>query len=387
MIKLTPFQWSSFNFFGFYCAYGVLIPFLPVWLNYYGYSAEWIGMLISLGYLLRFIGAMFISQRIKHPNQLLTVNRLLTWISVLTLIGIAWSVQNPWLLLPAIMFYYVLNGGSMPIGDTIASTWQQQMGIDYGKTRLFGSLAFIIGSMTTGFFLDFLGEQAIIWILTAWMIFLGIGVSLQPTQGFNQSQTPSQKSEVSYIFLLKQPNTLKVILVVALIQASHAAYYAYSTLYWSREGIDMPVISLLWGFAVTCEVLFFFFSNRLFGKWSLRNLLLLSAIGTILRWILLAYTTSVPVLFFMQALHAVSFGVGHYAMIRYISLQPAEHNAKLQALYFSLASCIFMALFTYIASLLYDQSATISFISMVLFVIPAIFLIPKQFPCTLRQSN
>ena len=44
MITLSPFKWASFNFFGFFCAYGVMLPFLPVWLKHYGYSAEMIGL-------------------------------------------------------------------------------------------------------------------------------------------------------------------------------------------------------------------------------------------------------------------------------------------------------------------------------------------------------
>lgn len=66
-------------------------------------------------------------------------------------------------------------------------------------------------------------------------------------------------------------------------------------------------------------------------------------------------------------------------MIRYLSTQPTEQMAKLQALYFSFASCIFMALFTFITGLVYQVSPTGSFWLMVLFALPAIFIVPKRF--------
>lgn len=137
MIKLTPFQWSAFNFFGFFCAYGVFLPFLPVWLKQYGYSTEIIGLLASFGYLFRFAGGMLASQQVKSPNQLIPTARILTLLNLIVIVVIAWSAESIWLLFPALMLFHIFNAGAMPIGDSIASLWQQQVGIDYGKARLF----------------------------------------------------------------------------------------------------------------------------------------------------------------------------------------------------------------------------------------------------------
>ncbi|AUI66023.1 MULTISPECIES: 3-phenylpropionate MFS transporter [Glaesserella] len=377
MIKLSPFQWSSFNFFGFYCAYGVLLPFLPVWLNHHGYNSGLIGLLIASGYLFRFLGAMFFSKRVQHPNQLLSLARWLTWAAIATLFLVAFGVQSIWILFPAIALFHIFNGGAMPIADTIASTWQQQAGIDYGKTRLFGSIAFVVGSVSTGYLVGWLGESAIIGIIIGWLVFLGTGLVAKPTHYFEQSANKSQ-SDLSYIDLLKVPTTFKMLLAVSLIQASHAAYYAYSTIYWASTGISTQQASLLWGLAVVSEILFFFFANRLFKTWTIYHLMLLSAIGSAVRWGLLASNTNLAMLMALQMFHSISYGAGHYAMIRYISTQPVEQIAKLQALYFGFASCMFMALFTFIAGLVYEVSPTGSFWLMVLFVLPAIFIVPKR---------
>lgn len=378
MIKFTPFQWSSFNFFGFYCAYGVLLPFLPVWLNHHGYDSGMIGLLIASGYLFRFLGAMTFSKRISHPNQLLSLARWLTWLAIATLFLVAFGVQTIWILFPAIALFHIFNGGAMPIADTIASTWQQQVGIDYGRTRLFGSIAFVVGSVSTGYLIGWLGESAIIGILIGWLVFLGTGLTVKPTQAFVQTEEKAQ-SELSYLQLMKVPTTFKMLIAVSLIQSSHAAYYAYSTIYWASAGISTQSASLLWGLAVVSEILFFFFANRLFKTWKISHLMILSAIGSMVRWILLASTTNIAILMAIQMFHSISYGAGHYAMIRYLSTQPTEQMAKLQALYFSFASCIFMALFTFIAGLVYQVSPTGSFWLMVLFALPAIFIVPKKF--------
>ncbi|QGM80523.1 3-phenylpropionate MFS transporter [Otariodibacter oris] len=380
MIKLSPFQWSSFNFFGFYCAYGVLLPFLPVWLKHHEYDTEMIGLIISLGYIFRFLGAMFFSQKAANPNRLIPLNRILTWATVAILFIVAWSVGSVWILLPVIAVFHMFNGGSMPIGDTIASTWQQQVNLDYGRSRLFGSMAFVVGSVSTGFLLNYLEESAIIWILTAWLIFLGIGLMLNPTVGFTQNNHDQPKiSNITYWQLFKAPETMKIMIAISLIQASHAAYYAYSTIYWSSNGISTQDASFLWAAAVIAEIIFFFFSNKAFKGWKTQHLVILSALGAILRWGIIASTHDFMILVFVQLLHSISYAAGHYAMIRYISSQPVEHIAKLQALYFSISNCILMAIFTFIAGLTYQYSPSISFGLMAIFALPAIFIVPRKF--------
>lgn len=384
-MKLTPFQWSAFNFFGFYAAFGVLLPFLPVWLKHHGYDTDIIGILIALGYLFRFIGAMFFSRSVKSPNQLIPLNRFLTWATVVVLFGVAWAVGSIWLLLPAIALFHIFNGGSMPIADTISSTYQQQIGMDYGRARLFGSIAFVIGSISTGYLVGWLGESAIIGILIGWLVFLGAGISLNPSQKFveNAATNSEVADDVSYWQLMKVPTTFKMLLAISLIQSSHAAYYAYSTIYWTSNGISTESTSFLWGAAVAGEITFFFFANKLFKAWKTQHLVMLAALGAMARWAILASTQQFAILLVAQLLHGISYAMGHYAMIRYIATQPVAHNAKLQALYFSLASCGVMALFTFLAGLVYQIAPAWSFWLMLIFALPALFIVPKRFETTI----
>lgn len=380
MIKFTPFQWSSFNFFGFYCAYGVLLPFLPIWLKHHGYDAELIGTLIALGYLFRFGGAMLFSQGIRRPSQLIGVSRVLTWLTVVSLLAMNYWVDNLWLFLLLLALFHLLNGGAQPLPDTIASSWQQQIGLDYGKTRPFGSLAFVVGSVSTGYLVGWLGESAIIGIMTAWLVFLGIGQLIKPTVGFIDQTETKTETEISYWSIFKQKTTWKMMIAVALIQSSHAAYYSYSTIYWADNGISTQTASLLWGLSVVAEILFFLGSNRLFKTWRISHLVIISSMVAVVRWGLLASTVNVGGLITIQLMHAFTYAMGHYAMIRYISTQPAEHIAKLQALYFGLASCMLMALFTFIAGVVYPLSNVGSFWLMAAFAFPAVLIVPKRFP-------
>lgn len=377
MIKLSPFQWAAFNFFGFFCAYGVLLPFLPVWLKFHGYSTEIIGLLAAFGYLFRFTGGMLASQRVKNPNELIPTARAMTWLNLATVVLVAWSVDSLWLLLPALMLFHIFNAGAMPIGDSIASIWQQQIGLDYGKARLFGSIAFVVGSITTGYVVGWFGENSILWMMGAFLVLLSYGQLLTPKAGFANSSNQRAECSLSYWQIFKQPTTMRMMITISLIMASHAAYYTYSTIHWSEAGIPTQTISLLWGLAVTAEILFFLVSTRLFKAWKIHHLMMFATVMAMIRWSVLASTTEVSVLVIFQTFHALTFGVGHYAMIRYISSQPAENITKLQGLYFGLASCAVMALMTFISGVIYQHSPNLVFWIMAIFVAPALLIVPK----------
>lgn len=377
MIKLSPFQWSAMSFFGYYCAYGVLLPFLPMWLKSVGYSTEIIGLLIALGYLFRFTGGMLFSSRIKQLNQLIPMSRLLAWLSLLAVGLLGWAGDNFWLLLVAFGLFHILNGGGMPMSDTIASTWQQQQGMDYGKTRLYGSLAFVVGSLLTGYVV---GQTDASWVL----IMLGItlflfasGQMLPPVCEFSETERKTA-SHLSYWQVFCQPNTGRMLIAASLVQAGHAAYYAYGTIYWQSMGISTETTSLLWSIAVVAEIGLFFVAKRAFSTQSLTTLMILSALGAMLRWLIVANTESLPLIMLAQTLHAVSFAMNHYAIIRYISSQPAAQIPKLQGLYFGLASCAVMALFTFLAGFVYNIQPAYSFWLMIALIAPAIWIVPRR---------
>ncbi|WP_126301047.1 3-phenylpropionate MFS transporter [Mannheimia haemolytica] len=385
MMKVSPFQWAAFNYFGFFCAYGVLLPFLPVWLKHHGYSTEMIGLFAAVGYLFRFAGSMLASQRVKTVNQLIPTARSLTWLNIAAAVALLFSGDFIWLLFPVLMLFQIFNSGAMPIADSIASIWQHQIGLDYGRARLFGSMAFVVGSLSAGYLIGLLGENAVVWIIIGFLVFLGIGQFATPKVGFDEQGNKANTSSVTYRQLLKEPETLKMLVAVSLISASHAAYYTYSTIHWSNAGISTAMTSLFWGLAVVAEILFFLVSKRLFKSWKISHLMILAAIFAVIRWAIMGSTTEVVLIIIMQMLHSITFGAAHIAMIRYISMQSAERVTKLQGLYFGLASCAFMAVFTFIAGMVYQHSPSLTFWLMSIFTLPVIFIVPKRFEVQINR--
>jgi PPP family 3-phenylpropionic acid transporter len=105
-------------------------------------------------------------------------------------------------------------------------------------------------------------------------------------------------------------------LIAALMQGSHAAYYAFGSIHWQALGFSAGVIGLLWAWGVVAEVALFMWGRGLVERLGVRGLILLASGAGLLRWPIMAVSESLPPLIVAQALHALTFGAMHLAAIK-----------------------------------------------------------------------
>ncbi|MDU2244832.1 MAG: 3-phenylpropionate MFS transporter, partial [Haemophilus parainfluenzae] len=74
---------------------------------------------------------------------------------------------------------------------------------------------------------------------------------------------------------------------------------------------------------------------------------------------------------------SLTYVVGHYATVRYITTQPQTHIAKLQGLYNALAGCAAIAIFTALSGVLYPISPVYAFSLMAAFAFVGLFITPR----------
>lgn len=386
-MSVRPFTWLALSFFGYYCAYGVFMPFFPVWLKSQHYGEELIGMVLASAYVFRFVGGLFFSGLIKRASQLINSLRLLALASALIMAGLSFAAESFWLLFGAIGLFAMVNSAGMPITDSLASTWQRQIQLDYGKARLIGSMAFVVGVTLFGNVIGFFGEQNIVWILTALLLVYSMMQCVTPTIPPQDEPSEQATAEVRYWDLLKNNTTLRVLIASSLIQGSHAAYYVYSVLYWTSLGIPVSQTSLLWGVAVVAEILLFFFSRRLLQNWKVTTIFYLATFACIVRWLGLATANTIWLIAILQLLHSLTYAVAHYGMVRYITTQPQAHISKLQALYNGFSNSAMVAILTALSGVIYPYSPAFTFILMAIVVAPAFVVTPRKVEAFLLKQG
>ena len=374
---MRPFSWLSLFLIAIYFVYGAYVPFWSLWLESKGISAEQIGLLIGLGLGIRFAGNLLIMGRANRASLLIPTCRYLAVLSLLCYLGFYW-VDSFWALLALMLLANFIYPTLLPLSEALAARMMLQVKLDYGKVRLWGSAAFIVGSTLVGALVQHYGAS---WVLHAMILGLLLltGLSWLPMAPAPQDAA-SSGNKIGFRSLLTDKSFLTFLVVVSLLQGSHAAYYGFSALYWKAHGYAENVIGYLWALGVLAEILMFALSRRLLKGVSYQQLFFIGGLGCVLRWIMLANTTELLWLGVAQLLHAVTFCVSHLGAIRYMTQQlPAEQVIPAQTLYAALPTGIFMAVLTAVAGFGYQQVQGQVFWLMALLVVPVFFIrVPKR---------
>ncbi|MDE1481096.1 3-phenylpropionate MFS transporter [Xenorhabdus bovienii] len=396
--------WLGLSYFTYFFSFGIFLPFWAVWLKGEGIEPAMIGILLGVGLVARFLGSMFISPTVKDPSKLITALRLLSLLALLFAIGFAFGSHWAWIFFVMIGFNLFFSP-LVPLSDALAGTWQKQFTFDYGKVRVWGSIAFIISSSLTGILMSSNGINFSIsnlelslsfdrinnWvgsnlfghhhIILAFLIFslsvMLLGMMLKPSIMPAGKIKAVNTHTVSFKELLSEKSVWQFLLCVTLLQGAHAGYYSFGSIYWENAGYSSATIGYLWSLGVVTEVIIFTFSKQLFRRWNARNLLLLSAICGVLRWGLMGISTELPVLIIIQLLHCGTFTVCHLAAMRFIGARKENEIIRLQATYSALAMGGGIAVMSVIAGFLYEYMQSGIYWVMALVAFPALFLRPK----------
>jgi len=322
-----------------------------------------------MGLVLRFVSNLSILPRISSGVATLKLIRLLAFITLFCFSSLFFLHGYVWLALLTLLINFIMTP-MMPLGDIVGSRLVQQIQLDYGRVRLWGSVSFIAGSTVVGWLIVDYGLQAILILIVftaivMWILSLG---KLSPNLTDTVGEVKGKKT--SLIKALKKPEVIFFLLIVGFIQGSHGAYYAFSTIYWDSLGIAGSTIAWLWAISVFAEVLILRFNSKLFGRWTIKQMLLLAVVGGVIRWWVLSMTDNAYLLGIVQTLHALTFAVTHLAAIRYISQQESSQLVTYQSLYSGVALGLMMALFTYIAGVNYET------LQGDLFLLSAVLLLP-----------
>lgn len=369
MFTLSAKTWLTTYFINFYFIWGIFLPFWGIWLTGQGVTTEQVGVLFSIGLVLRFVSSLSILPRVSSGSGTLKLIRILAFVILLSFASLFYLNGYIWFASLTLLVNFLM-APMMPLGDIVGSRLVQQIQLDYGRVRLWGSVSFIAGSTIVGWLIVDYGLQSILALIVfmcAVMWFFALA-KLSPNLVDSADQGSSKKS--SLLKILKKPEMILFLLIVGFIQGSHGAYYAFSTIYWDSLGISGSAIAWLWAISVFAEVLILRFNSKLFGRWTIKQMLLLGVVGGIVRWCVFSFTDDFYLLATVQTLHALTFAVTHLAAIRYISQQKPSELVTYQSLYSGVALGLLMALFTYIAGVSYES------LQGDLFLLSAILLLP-----------
>ncbi len=285
---------------------GCQMAFFPVWLAARGLDAGWIGLIAAAPILARLISVPLVTRLAERRRNLrgaLIASTVLTFVAFLALE----FVHGPWAILAAFLVLSCFWLPVLPLIEAYALRGLANAESSYGGVRLWGSVAFIGGTMLAGLILPLIGPARLNW-LSAGAAALAMFAALLLAR-FETSGSAAREPVPPVSALLNIPACLAIVATACLIQGSHAAYYTFSAVDWRNAGIAPLTISLLWSIGVIAEIVLFALASRI--ALSSSALLVAGAGFAMLRWILTGMDLPVPLLFVVQMLHGLSFGATH----------------------------------------------------------------------------
>ncbi|ARJ38699.1 3-phosphoglycerate kinase [Sporosarcina ureae] len=369
-------RWLSMSFFIFFFTWGIFLPYWTGWLtSAKGLSVTQASVMMGIGMIARSFSTFFLFPYATRNMSLLRVIRWTIFLSfILTL---AYLPESPFAILFGLtVLFSSIYPIILPSVESGASLLMQHERIHYGKSRSFGSIGYTIALLLIGTVTAIWNVHAILYMM---IIGLGIGLifSFQPAPGVLQrhpvANTAVQKGQLQALFANK--SFVIVLCIAVLLQGSHASYYNYGFIFLDDMGINGFYIGLILNIAVLFEIIFFTQADRSLAKVKTSTIFLLAATGSTIRWIAIFLFPITSVFIATQVLHSVSFGMAHFAFIQYISKNVPNHLiASAQGVYAAVALSLSIAILTFPAGYLYDQSPRLAFLSMAVCSMGALIL-------------
>jgi MFS transporter, PPP family, 3-phenylpropionic acid transporter len=358
----------SLFYAAFFLAGGVQLPFWPVWLSSRGLGPGEIGALLAIGQWTKvaatpLIGGM--ADRSCDPR------RVMLGLVILCLAGYVLCIPARGFL--PLTFLNALTAaclaGLLPIGESLALSHTRQGAVDYGRVRLWGTLAFVLATLAGGPIVGGRNPDIILALILG-LTALNLGsCSLLPRAHTHLSEeTGSWRQMMAGQHLL-------FLACATLIAASHSVYYAFGTLNWQAQGHSDTVIAMLWAEGAAAEAVFFFWGARAVARWGPTALLAVGGGSAALRWTVLAVASDLRVLALAQLLHAGTLAAAHLGAMHYMARAvPPRYAATGQAVYSAVVGGAGYGLFMLASGWLYGALGGEAYLAMAALGIAALVL-------------
>jgi MFS transporter, PPP family, 3-phenylpropionic acid transporter len=296
------------SFFG---SVGVFLPFFGLWFRAQGLDEATIGWVLGAGLVGRVVAPLAVGRRLDQATNSRTLAGGIAAVTLGAHVGLVCVDTVPWLI-----GFSMVGSGAMAslliVAETPILRDVRFRGLRYGRARLVGSMGFIAAASLVGQALDSFGVRV---VPITYLGLLGLA-GLAATAGTSVSPGKVQRVDLPGRGLRSLGrDVVMLILASAAIRASHGVYYAFGTLAWQDAGHSSDTIGLLWAEGVVVEVFVLALGHRMTARWAPTTLLMVGALGAMLRWAMDASSASIEILVMSQSLHGLSFALAHLGVM------------------------------------------------------------------------
>lgn len=306
----------SFFYAASFVVGGIITPYLPVWLKLRGFTPELISACLAFPLLARLVFTPIGSWMAdRAPNRRFAI--------ILFAFG-ALALFIPAALLDVHLGILVLTGLAVtvstlvqPTTDALALTGYRRFGLDYGRMRAWGSISFVVVSLSAGAIIGHFGQPVLTELLIGAFAIAAISAFALPVtppleRALDEVSKAKATSKPAWEILTKR-SFIAIALSTSLIQASHGVFYGFGSIHWASLGFSGDELGMLWAIGVVAEILMLRFSGR-FRRLGAEGFIIVGAVGALVRWALFPVITDFLPSLALQMLHGLTFAATFVGM-------------------------------------------------------------------------
>jgi PPP family 3-phenylpropionic acid transporter len=298
---------------------GAASAYFAIWLSGKGIAADQIGIINAVPMLLLLFASMLIGRLADEAGDWRVMIIRLAVIAGAASVGFLF-VNEFWGALLVFTLCYTPAAAMVPIVDAATLRMTERRGTDFGFVRAWGTVGYTITAALTGALIGWLGAVVFVPLFIVLSLMrTGLAFQLPRFRAPEHVATPVRAAGSPTLVSLLRPWFILPCIAFALIQSTHFFLGAMGALVWKIDGIGEGWVGPLIAISAAGEAVTMFFWRHIGGRMSARTMLIIAGVVGTVRFLAMAFSPSLPVLFFLQALHAITLPFSYFGIMHFIA--------------------------------------------------------------------
>ncbi len=325
---------ASIFHFTVFASTGASSAYFAIWLSGKGISPDQIGIINAVPVLVLLLASMLIGRLADRASDWRVMIVALAVIAGAASFGFLF-VNEFWGALLVFTLCYTPAGAMVPVLDAATLRMTERRGTDFGFVRAWGTVGYTITAALTGAMIGWLGAVVFVPLFIALSLLrTGLAFQLPRFRAPEHVAAPMRRLDGPKLSSLMRPWFLLPCIAFALIQSTHFFLGAMGALVWKIDGIGEGWVGPLIAVAAGGEAITMFFWRRIGATMTARTMLIIAGVVGTVRWLAMAFSPSLPLLFLLQTLHAVTLPFSYFGIMHFIA-NWAEEDIAAEAQSFS----------------------------------------------------
>ena len=323
-------------YFFFMLARAVFGPFITVYLEEKGLSAEQIGVITGINSFVIILSQPLwgiVSDRMRSTRKTLVLCVLFQAVFAMSLL----LASDMFLIAAAFIIYTSFSSSEGPLMDTWALTSIKSAGDPngMGPVKMWGCIGFSLSSVVSGMFFSRYSTSAVIPIFSGMLLILSIVLLLVKTEGAPAKASSLRDMQLGRVF--RDKRFLVFLTYTFFMQLAHRGNYTFYPLLIKRLGGDNALVGYASALMFVSEAVIMFLSKKMLKKVKPEVLVMASSFAFALWHLLLSFAQAPVHVVLACLMDGPSFALFTIGVLYYMdSIAPPDIRTTYQTVAYSI---------------------------------------------------